>query len=77
MQKKATDTIGVSVTRLGSDPIAVTLPKDATVRQALEAAGVALGANDEYFVDGIKADFDDILDDRDVLAIVTPKQAGA
>lgn len=71
------DTIAVSVTRLGSDPIAVRLPKGSTVSDALTAAGVTGGRNHEYFVDGQRADANDVLEDLDVLALVTPKQAGS
>lgn len=69
-------TIAVAVSRLGSDVVPVTLPKDSTVRDALEKAGVTAGARTEYFVSGVKADMDDVLENGDVLALVTPKQAG-
>lgn len=72
-----TGDIAVSVTRLGSDPILVRLPKGSTVSDALTAAGVTAGRNLEYFVDGQRADSNDVLEDLDVLALVTPKQAGA
>lgn len=70
------DSIAVAVSRLGSDVVPVTLPKDATVRDALEKAGVSSGGRTEYFVSGVRADMDDVLEDGDVLALVTPKQAG-
>lgn len=73
----ATGDIAVSVTRLGSDPILVRLPKGSTVSDALMVAGVTAGSNLEYFVDGQRADANDVLEDLDVLALVTPKQAGA
>lgn len=70
--------IAVAVTRLGSDPVPVTLAKGSTVAQALAKAGIATGgARAEYFVDGQRAETNDVLEDGDVLAIVTPKQAGA
>lgn len=81
MQKKTNSasegaTIAVAVSRLGSDVIPVTLPVGATVRDALAKAGVSTSGSTEYFVSGVRADMDDVLEDGDVLALVTPKQAG-
>lgn len=75
-EDKSGDTISVAVSRLGSDVVPLTLPKDAKVRDALEKAGVSTTARTEYFVSGVRADMDDVLEDGDVLALVTPKQAG-
>lgn len=76
-QESTGDTIAVSVTRLGADPIAVRLAKGATVAEALKAAGVTATSRVEYFVDGQRAESGDVLEDLDVLALVTPKQAGS
>lgn len=80
MKKNSTvpegETIAVAVSRLGSDVIPVTLPKDSTVADALAKAGVSASSRTEYFVSGVRADSEDILEDGDVLALVTPKQAG-
>lgn len=74
---KGTD-IAVAVTRLGSDPVPVVLTSDKrTVADALEKSGITTSGTTEYFVSGVKADMEDILEDGDVLALVTPKQAGA
>lgn len=73
----AGQTIAVAVSRLGSDVVPVTLPKDATVADALEKAAISASARTEYFVSGVRADMDDVLEDGDVLALVTPKQAGS
>lgn len=70
------ETIAVAVSRLGQDVVPVVLPKDATVRDALSKAGVSTTSATEYFVSGQPAEMDDILDNGDVLALVTPKQAG-
>lgn len=72
----AGDTIAVSVTRMGSDPVTVRLAVGSTVADALREAGVASGGRLEYFVDGQRAEANDVLEDLDVLALVTPKQAG-
>lgn len=81
MQKSVNDsesgTIAVAVSRLGSDVVPVTLPKDSTVRDALAKAGVSESARTEYFVSGVRAEMNDVLEDGDVLALVTPKQAGS
>lgn len=69
-------TIAVAVSRLGSDVVPVVLPAESTVRDALEKAGVSTSGHTEYFVSGVRADLDDVLEDKDVLALVTPKQAG-
>lgn len=71
------DVIAVAVSRLGSDPVPVKLAKGGTVAAALKLAGIATTGKTEYFVDGVRADLEDILDDGDVLSIVTPKQAGS
>jgi hypothetical protein len=69
--------IGVAVTRLGADPVPVTLPVGSTVADALAKAGVSAAGNTEYFVSGQRAEKNDVLEDKDVLALVTPKQAGS
>lgn len=73
------DAITVTVSRLGSAATVVTLPKGdgATVQAALEAASVSTSGRGEYFVSGERAELNDILDDKDILIIVTPKQAGS
>ena len=72
------DVIAVAVTRLGADPVAVKLTQeDRTVKKALELAGITTTARTEYFVDGQRAEQNDLLDDGDVLSLVTPKQAGS
>lgn len=80
MEKASTaptgDTIAVAVTRLGSDPVPVTLPARSTVQEAITKSGVSIGNRAEYFVDGVRAEMNDILENGDVLSIVTPKQAG-
>ena len=69
-------TIAVSITRLGSDPVAVSLTKGATVEEALAKANIATPDNAEFFVGGVRADGDDEVEDGDNISVVTPKQAG-
>ena len=71
----AGDVIAVSVVSFGNDPIAVALPVGSTVAQALAKAGVSRGSA-ELFVSGEAADDSDIVENGDVLSLVTPKQAG-
>ena len=69
--------ISVTISRLGNEPVTVTVPVDSTVAQALAKAGITLGSREELYVAGVPAQSGDILDDGDVLQVVTPKQAGA
>ncbi len=72
----AGETISVAVVSFGNDPIALTLAKGATVADALAKAGITRGSQ-EIFVSGEVAEDADELEDKDVVSIVTPKQAGA
>ncbi len=68
--------VAVAVSRFGENPIPLCLCEGSTVADALEKAGVEVVAREEMYVDGVKADMGDLLEDGDVLAIVTPKHAG-
>ncbi len=68
--------IAVAVSRFGSDPVIVKLPHNSTVGEALSAAGVAIASREQAYVAGQEARNADILEDGDVVSIVTPKQAG-
>lgn len=72
------DSIVVTVSRLGSEPVNVKLPNDdtATVAAALDKAGVPVPPNAELFVSGEPAESEDILENGDILIISTNKQAG-
>lgn len=69
-------TIAVSVVSFGNDPIALLLPVGATVAQALAEARITRSGQ-QVFVSGETADDQDVLENGDVLSVVTPKQAGA
>lgn len=71
------DHIAVVVSRFGSDPIAVSVPTGSTVSDVLVKAGIDLMGTEEVFVAGEKADSDAEVEDKDILSVVTPKQAGA
>lgn len=68
--------IAVVVSRFGHDPVPVCVDDGATVGEVLEKAGIALTGREEVFVAGVKAPMDAEVDDKDVLSVVTPKQAG-
>lgn len=76
MVKKNGPMIAVAVSRLGSDPVPVSIAAGSTVAAALAKAGIE-GAKGELFVDGSPANLEDVLENGDVLNIVTPKEAGA
>lgn len=75
-KQEIVDGIVVTVTRLGADPVNVDLAKGATVADALAKAGVTSASNSQYFVDGVRAEMNDVVEHKDILSIVTPKQAG-
>lgn len=81
MQKKATTRrsvkdIIVTVSKFGDDPQNVKVPAGATVADVLEAAGIETSGREQTFVEGEQAEAGDVLENGDILSIVTPKQAG-
>lgn len=74
-QRKEGD-IAVAVSRMGHDPIPLCLSEGATVGDALKAAGIRLATNERAYVAGQEAPLTAILEESDVLSIVTPKAAG-
>lgn len=76
MQKANTNNITVTVSQFGHEPRTVSVPEGATVADVLSSAGIALEGRQEMFVEGVSADNNDVLENGDILSIVTPKQAG-
>lgn len=70
------DKIIVRIGRFGSDSSSVELEKDTTVADALEEAGISLGGEEKIWVNGEKATGRDILENGDVVNVVSPKEAG-
>lgn len=66
----------IHVSRFGQTTLTLNVPVDCTVTRALELASYQSRGNEKVFVAGVEASGDDILEDGDVLSIVTPKQAG-
>lgn len=75
--KKVKKGLKVFVSRFGHDPVTVSVENGATVEEVLDEASVELTGREEVFILGERADMDDEVDDKDVLSVVTPKQAGA
>ena len=70
------NTIKVTIGRFGSEPQDVEVEKDSTIRAALSEIGIELGEADKVWVNGTRASLRDILDEGDIVNVVTPKQAG-
>lgn len=68
--------IGVTVSKFGDEPVNVQVPAGSTVADVLEAAGITVSGRMQTFVEGEVAESGDILENLDILSIVTPKQAG-
>ncbi len=71
------DVMTVSVSRFGQSTMTLTVPVDATVSEVLTQANVSTQGNEQIFVAGISANANDILEDGDIVSVITPKQAGA
>lgn len=73
---KADETISVRIGRFGSDSSTHSLPKDCTVEDALEEAGIPFSSTEKVMVNGERASSNDILENGDVVNIFSPKEAG-
>jgi hypothetical protein len=81
MQKRTTKKIAkgemtITVSKFGDDPRNVIVPVGSTVADVLKAASITLTGRETAFVEGEQAERGDILENADILSIVTPKQAG-
>lgn len=74
--KKAGEII-VTIARFGQNPQNVTVPKGSTLGAALKAAGVSVKGRETMLVEGEEATREDIVENGDIVSIVTPKEAGA
>lgn len=59
----------VKVTRLGSEVKEVSLPKDSTVSQALEAAGLDAEAYNRIRISGESVELEDIVENGDIITV--------
>ncbi len=66
----------VYISRFGHDEIELSVEQGTTVREAFTKAGLAPSGREQAYVSGVLATMTSVLDDGDVINIVTPKQAG-
>lgn len=72
----ASDTMAVTIARFGSNPLTLAVPIGSTVEEVVELGSISLEGREELFVEGTRAEGSDVLEDGDILSIVTSKQAG-
>ena len=68
--------ITVVLMRFGSDPEKIDVPVGASVADVLEEANMTLNSNERVWVDGERATRQDVVEEGDNIAIVSPKEAG-
>ena len=73
---KKTGDIIVTIARFGQNPQNVTVAAGSTVGDAIKAAGITVKGRETMFVEGEDATRADILENGDILSIVSPKEAG-
>lgn len=66
----------VTIAKFGDDPMNVTVPVGSTVADVLAESGISLTGREKSYVEGEEATSTDVLENADILSIVTPKQAG-
>ncbi len=76
-KKETCDELAVAVSRFGHDPIPVCVPEGGTIEDVLDKAGITLTGTEKVYVSGAEVDLDDEVEDKDVVSVVTPKQAGS
>lgn len=72
-QQQPHDGITVTIARFGSGTREVTVPVDTTVADALAAADLSPENGEVVMVAGVTAQPTDIVEDGDIVSIVTPK----
>lgn len=68
--------INVIIMRFGSDPEKVEVPEDSTVAEVLEEVNMTLNSNEKIWINGERATRQDIVENNDNIAVVSPKEAG-
>lgn len=68
--------INVYISRFGFDEVELQVESGTTVSQALREAGISKKSTEKLFVDNVPAPDSAILEEGDIISIVTPKQAG-
>ncbi len=73
---KKVDRITVVIMRFGSDPEKIEIAQGSTVEDAMKEVGISLKSTEKIWVNGEKALKQDILQDGDNIAVISPKEAG-
>ncbi len=66
----------VYISRFGHDEIELEVPQGTTVREVFTRAGFTPEGREQAYVSGVLATLTSVVEDNDVINIVTPKQAG-
>lgn len=66
----------VLIGRFGSTPEKVTVDRGSTVAEVLDEAGIKLGAKEKVWLNGERAESDDVVEKGDIVSILSPKEAG-
>jgi len=66
----------VYIARMGHDEIALQVEEGTRVRDVLTRSGMSLSGSEQAYVSGVSATMTSIVEDGDIISIVTPKQAG-
>lgn len=72
----ATGTESVMFGRFGEQPKTIKVKKGATVKDMLSLAGVTIGTKEKVWVNGTRATFETKVKSGDIVAVVSPKEAG-
>lgn len=75
--RKADETMVITIGRFGSSSEKITVPKDSTVEESLDEAGITYSSTEKVMVNGERASANDVLEDGDVVNIFSPKEAGS
>lgn len=74
--RQSENSMKVTIGRFGSEPQEVFIERDSTIRAALTEVGIEITDSDKVWVNGQRATLRDILEENDIVNVVTPKQAG-
>lgn len=67
--------INVYIARMGHEEINISVPAGSKVADVFRSAGMSPEGREQAFVMGVPATMDSIVEDGDIISIVTPKQA--
>ncbi len=73
---KKTTRIEIVIARFGSDPEHVEVAVGSTIEEVLKEVGYYIGSSEKVFVNGDKAMMKDVVENKDNILLVSPKQAG-